>query len=156
MIHWWCARNRNHRRILNQNYSFEQFAFSVSNNLLQHNLVHDNWNKCFRQHFFIYDNRWYDEKKRRIETYKSVEKKMKWIVLMYEHELLCRFSKSFFFHEFFASFYDDCLHKWSTLWFFPAFLKVSKNYRIWFVIEKRLCQAMRSSFLIDFEIFSDI
>ena len=123
---------------------------------MQHDFVHDNWNKYFRQHSFIYDSWWHDEKKWKVEAYKSIEKKMKRIALMYENELLYRFSEFFLFHEFFASFYDDCLYKWNMFWFFSTFLKTSKDYHIWFVIKERLCQAMRSSFLIDFEIFSNI
>ena len=113
LIHWWCALNRSHRQILNQDCSSEQFASSISNNLLQHDLVHDNWSKHSRQHSFAYDNRWYNEEKRKVETYKSIEKKMRRIALMYEDGLLCRSFKSFFSHESFASFYDDYLHEWS-------------------------------------------
>ena len=115
LTHWWCALNRGHRQVLNQDCSFEQFASSVLNNLLQHDLVHDNWNRRFRQHFFTYNNRWCDEKKRRAETYKSVEKRMKRIALMYEDGPLCRSLEFFLFYESSASFYDDCLHKWSML-----------------------------------------
>ena len=111
LTHWWCALNRSHRQILNQDYSFKQFASSILNNLLQHDLVHDNWNRRFCQHFFVYNNQWYDEKEQRAETYKSIEKKMRRIVLMYENELLCWFLEFFFSHESFASFYDDCLHE---------------------------------------------
>ena len=156
LIHWWCALNRGHRQILNQDCSFEQFASSISDNLLQHDLAHDNWNKCFRQHSFAYDNRWYNKKKRKVEAYKPIEKKMKRIALKYKNGLLCRFFKSFFFHESLASLYDDCLHRWNMFWSFSASLKISEDYRIQFVIEKKLCQAMRSSFLIDFEISSNI
>ena len=42
------------------------------------------------------------------------------------------------------------------LWFLSASSEVSEDYHIQFVIEKRFCQTMRSSFLIDFETFSDI
>ena len=156
LIHWWCARNRSHRRILNQDCSFKQFASSISSNLLQHDLAHNNWNKRFRQHSFAYDSWWYDEKKWKVETYKSIEKKMKRIVLMYEHELFCRFSESFLSHKFLASLYNDYLHRWNMFWFLSASLKISKNYRIWFIIEKRFCQAMRLSFLINFETFLNI
>ena len=156
LTHWWCALNRDHRQILNQDCSFKQLASSILNNLLQHDLAHDNWNKCFRQHFFTYDNRWYNEKKREVETYKSIEKRMRRIALMYENGLLCRSSESFLSHEFFASFYNNCLHEWSMLWSLPASLKTSEDYHIQFVIEKKLCQAMRSPFLTDFETSSDI
>ena len=156
MIHWWCALNRNHHQILNQDCSFKQFVFSISDNLLQHDFVHDNWNKRFYQHFFAYNNWWYDKKKQRVEAYKSIEKKIKWIILMYENKLFCQFSEFFLFYEFFASFYDDCLHKWNMLLFFSASLKISENYYIQFVIEKRLCQAERSSFSINFETSSNI
>ena len=115
LTHWWYALNRSHRQILNQDCSSEQFVSSILNNLLQHDLVHDNWNKRFRQHSFTYNSRWYDEKKRRAETYKSIEKRMRRTALMYENELLCRSSESFLFHEFFASLYDDCLHEWNML-----------------------------------------
>ena len=113
LIHWWCALNRSHRQILNQDCSSEQFAFSILNNLLQHGLAHDNWNKRFRQYFFAYNNRWYDKKKRRAEMYKSIEKRMRRIVLMYENGLLCRSFEFFLFYKFLASFYDDCLHEWN-------------------------------------------
>ena len=156
LIHWWCALNRDHRQILNQNCSSEQLVFSISSNLLQHDLAHDNWNKHSRQHSFAYDNRWYDEKKQETEAYKSIEKKMKRIALMYENELLCRSFKFFLFHESFASLYDDCLHEWSMLWSFSTSLKTSEDYRIQLVIEERFCQAMRSSFLTDLETSSDI
>ena len=156
LIHWWCALNRSHRQILNQDCSSEQFAFSISDNLLQHDFVHDNWNKRFRQHSFVYDSRWYDKKKREAETYKSIEKKMERIVLMYENELLCRFSESFLSHESLASFYDDCLHEWNMLWSLSTSLEASEDYRIQFVIGKKLCQAMRSSFLTDLETSSNI
>ena len=115
LIRWWCALNRSHCQILNQDCSFEQFVSSISSNLLQHDLAHDNWSKRFRQHSFAYDSRWYDEKKRRAETYKSIEKRMRRIVLMYEDELLCRSFESFLFHKSFASLYDDCLHGWNML-----------------------------------------
>ena len=97
----------------------------------------------------------YDKKKQKAETYKSIEKRMKRIVLMYENGLLCRSFKSFLSHESFASFYDDCLHKWSMLWFFSASLKILKNYRIWFIIEERLYQAKHSLFSTNLETFSD-
>ena len=113
LTHWWCALNRGHRQILNQDCSFEQFTFSILNNLLQHDLAHDNWNRRFRQHSFTYNNRWYDKKKRRTEAYKSIEKRMKQIALMYENGLLCWSFEFFLFHEFFASFYDDCLYEWN-------------------------------------------
>ena len=115
LIHWWCALNRDHRQILNQDCSFKQLASSILNNLLQHDFVYDNWNRRFRQHFFAYNNRWYDEKEWKIEAYKSVEKKMKQIALIYENGLLCRSFESFFSHESLASFYDDCLHEWNML-----------------------------------------
>ena len=156
LIHWWCALNRDHRQILNQDCSSEQFASSILNNLLQHDLAHNNWNRRFRQHFFTYDSRWYDEKKQRAETYKSIEKRMRRIALMYKNELLCRSSESFLFHESFASFYDDCLHEWNMFWSFSASLRASEDYHIQFVIEKKLCQAMRPSFLTDFETSSNI
>ena len=111
LIYWWCALNWDHRQILNQDCSSEQFVSSILNNLLQHDLVHDNWNRHFRQHSFTYDSRWYKEKKRKAETCKSIEKRMKQIVLMYKNGLLCRSSESFLSHEFFTLFYDDCLHK---------------------------------------------
>ena len=81
---------------------------------------------------------------------------MKWIVLMYENELFCRFFKSFLFYKSFASFYDDCLHEWNMFWFLSTFLKILKDYHIQFVIEKKLCQAKRSSFSTDFETSSNI
>ena len=61
------------------------------------------------------------------------------------------FLNFFFFHEFFASFYDNCLHEWNMLWFLSTFLKISENYHIRFIIKKKLCQTKRSSFLINFE-----
>ena len=76
LIHWWCALNRGHRQILNQDCSFEQFVSLISNNWLQHDSVHDNWNKRFRQHSFIYNNRWCDEAEQKAEAYKSIEKRM--------------------------------------------------------------------------------
>ena len=115
LTHWWCALNRGHCQILNQDYSSEQLASSILNNLLQHDFAHDNWNKRFRQHSFTYDSRWYDKEKRRIETYKPVEKRMGRTALMYKNGLLCRSSEFFLSHESFASFYDDCLHEWNML-----------------------------------------
>ena len=156
LIHWWCALNRDHRQILNQDCSSEQLVSSILNNLLQHDLAHDNWNRRFRQHSFAYDSRWYNEKKRRIKAYKSIEKKMRRIALMYKNELFCRSSESFLFHESFASLYDNCLHEWNMLWSLSASLKTSEDYHIQFVIEKRLCQTMRSSFLINLKTSSDI
>ena len=156
LTHWWCALNRGHRQILNQDCSFEQFVSSILNNLLQHDLVYDNWNRRFRQHSFIYNNRWYNEKERRAETYKSIEKRMRRIVLMYENESFCQSLEFFLLYEFFASLYNDYLHEWNMLWFLSASLKASEDYCIQFVIEKRFCQTMRSSFLTDLETSSDI
>ena len=42
------------------------------------------------------------------------------------------------------------------LWFFSTSLKASEDYHIQFVIGKKLYQAMRSSFLTDLEISSNI
>ena len=81
LIYQWYALNRDHRKILNQDYSSKSFALLILNNLLQRNFVHDNWNKRFRQHSFVYDNRWCDDTKQKAKTYTSIEKKIKRISL---------------------------------------------------------------------------